>query len=133
MMKIEAGLSEEFELEVREEDTASASSGGSLPHVLSTPRMIGWMESAASRAVAGSLEPGQSTVGTAVNIRHMAATPVGVKVRVRAELIEVDRRRLLFKVEAWDTVEMVGSGEHERFIIDRQRFDERVAEKKAGI
>jgi fluoroacetyl-CoA thioesterase len=70
-------------------------------------------------------------VGTVVNVRHLGATPVGLPVRFRAEVVEVDRRRVRFKVEAWDSVEKVGEGEHERFIIDKDRFNERLAQKQS--
>jgi predicted thioesterase len=132
MQELITGLLGEFEHEVREEDTAAASSGGSLPHVLSTPRMIAWMERASSQAITNCLETGQTSVGTAVNIHHLAATPVGGMVKVRAELIAIDRRRLVFRVEAWDAVEKIGAGEHERFIIDRERFDQGLAAKRLG-
>ena len=92
--------------------------------------MIGQMEQTAHAAVLPFLEPGQTTVGTLVNIKHLAATPVGMTVRFHAELIEIDRRRLVFKVEAWDEVEKVGEGMHERFIIDAARFIGRLEEKQ---
>ena len=84
-------------------------------------------------AVFPLLPPGQSTVGTLVNIRHLAATPVGMAVRFRAELVEVDLRRLLFKVEAWDEVEKICEGQHERFIIDLERFLAGVDKKRQGL
>jgi len=65
-----------------------------------------------------------------VSLRHLAATPVGMQVRFRTELVEVDRRQLRFKIEAWDEVEKIAEGENERFIIDRARFDERLAQKQ---
>ncbi len=70
-------------------------------------------------------------MGTQVNIRHLAATPVGMRVRIRVELIEVDRRKLKFNVEAWDEIEKVLEGEHERFITDTVRFAANLAEKTA--
>jgi predicted thioesterase len=132
-MPIAPGIVNEMTMTVQESDTARVSGGETLPPVLSTPRMISFMERTAMQAVASYLQPGQSTVGTVVNIRHLGASPVGMEVRFRAELVEVDRRRLRFKVEAWDQVEKIGEGEHERFIIDRARFDERLAEKQAAI
>jgi predicted thioesterase len=119
----------ETTMTVQESDTASAGGGEGLPPVFSTPRMIGRMEQTAHKAVRAELAEGQTTVGTAVNIRHMAATPVGMQVRFRAELLEVDGRRLRYKVEAWDETEKIGEGEHERFIIDSQRFQDRLAKK----
>ena len=91
------------------------------------------MENAAHAAVADQLPEGQTTVGSLVSIRHMAATPVGVEVRARAELIEVAGRRLRFKVEAWDPLEKIAEGEHERFIIDVGRFITRLEEKRKNL
>lgn len=131
-MALEPGLVGEYEMVVQESDTARSSGGESLPPVLSTPRMISRMEHAAHTAILPYLAAGQTTVGTVVNVRHLGATPVGMKTRFRAELLEVDRRRLRFKVEAWDEVEKIGEGEHERFIIDVARFSERLAKKIFG-
>jgi fluoroacetyl-CoA thioesterase len=97
--------------------------------VLSTPHLIALMEGAAQAAIAPHLEAGQTAVGTVVEMKHLAATPVGMQVRVRAEVVAVDGRRLRFRVEAWDAVEKVGEAEHERFVIDQDRFMKRVAEK----
>ena len=76
------------------------------------------------------LVPGQSSVGTLVNVRHLAATPVGMQVRFRAGVLEVDRRRVRFKIEAWDAVEKIADGEHERLIIDEAKFIARLEEKE---
>jgi len=124
------GLSAEISIVVEEKDTARSSGGATLPPVLSTPRLIGLIEQAAHRSILAYLQEGQTTVGTHVDIRHLAATPVGMEVRFQAELIEVDGRRLRFKVQAFDQVEKVGEGEHERFIIDSSRFQERVEKKR---
>ena len=132
-MAIEAGLVMEFTKTVEESDTARASGGASLPLVLSTPRLIGLLEQAAHTALVPHLAAGQGSVGSVVNIRHLAATPVGMTVRIRAELIEVEGRRVRFKVEAWDAVDKIAEGEHERFIIDRARFDERLEKKRGQI
>ena len=130
-MAIEVGLVNEMTMTVQESDTARMNGGESLPPVMSTPRIISYMERTAHYAILPFLREGQTSVGTVVNIRHLAATPVGMEIRFRAELIEVDRRRIRFKVEAWDATEKVGEGEHERFIIDRAKFDERLAQKQA--
>lgn len=132
-MALEPGLVNEMIMTVDISDTARTSGGESLPPVLSTPRLISFMERTAHYAILPLLAEGQTSVGTVVNIRHLGATPVGMQVRFRAELVEVDRRRLVFKVEAWDAVEKVGEGQHERFIIDRGRFDERLAQKQALV
>ncbi len=118
-MIIEPGMVGEKTHVVQETDTARMGGGATLPPVFSTPRMISLMEQTAHSVVLPYLQEGQTSVGMSVNIRHLGATPVGVEVRFRAELLEVDGRRLRFKVEAWDPVEKIGEGEHERFIIDR--------------
>jgi len=128
-MPLEPGITNEMTLLVQESDTARQSGGETLPPVLSTPRMIGFLERTAHQSVLPFLAPGQTTVGTLVNVRHLAATPVGLRVRFRSELIEIDRRRLRFKVEAWDDIEKIGEGEHERFIIDEARFAAKLEEK----
>ncbi len=130
MSIIEPGLTGEKTLTVLESDTARASADESLPAVLSTPRIVSLLENTAHNVVLPHLKEGQTTVGILVNIHHMAATPVGMQVKTRAELLEVDRRRLRFKVEAWDEVEKIAEGEHERFIIDKDRFEERLVEKR---
>ena len=132
-MTLEVGLVNEMTITVEEADTARVSGGESLPPVLSTPKMISYMERTSHYAILPFLSDGQTSVGTVVNIRHLGATPVGMEVRFRVELVEVDRRRLKFKVEAWDAMEKVGEGEHERFIIDRGRFDERLAQKQQMV
>ncbi len=132
-MAIEPGLVNEFSMTVQESDTATASGGESLPPVLSTPRMISRMEHAAHQALLPFLAEGQTSVGALVNIRHLAATPVGMQVRFRAELLEIDGRRLRFKVEAWDQVDKIGEGEHERILIDRARFNDRLDKKRQLI
>ena len=132
-MGIEPGLVNEFTVTVMENDTARSSGGESLPPVLSTPRMISMMERAAHESLLPYLPEGQTSVGALVNVRHLAATPQGMQVRFRSELVEVDGRRLRFKVEAWDQVDKIGEGEHERFIIDRGRFNDRLEKKRALI
>lgn len=129
-MQIEPGLVNELTFTVQESDTARYSGGESFPPVFSTPRMISFMERAAHFALAPYFKEGQASVGTTVQVRHLASTPVGAQVRVRAEVIEVDRRRVRFKIEAWDAVEKIGEGEHERFIIDLDRFYERLSVKQ---
>jgi fluoroacetyl-CoA thioesterase len=132
-MPIEPGLTAELTLIVQESDTARFSAGEDYPPVLSTPRMIGNMERTAHNTIQPFLKEGQGSVGTVVNVSHQAATPVGMQVRFRAEVIEIDGKRVRFKVEAWDTLEKIGEGEHVRFIIDKHRFNERLAEKQAQV
>ncbi len=102
---------------------------GSGIRALSTPSMILWLEITARNAVLPLLEPGQDTVGTLVNIAHLAATPLGMKVTCRAMLRAIDRRRLTFDVEAYDEKEKIGQGTHERFVVDIQRYAERLSTK----
>lgn len=132
-MAIEPGLTNELVFVVREDDTARHSGGETLPPVLSTPRMIALMERTSHLAILPFLPAGQTSVGSKVNISHLAATPVGMQVRFRAEVIAVDGRRVMFRVEAWDDVEKIGEGEHERFIIDEARFTKKLAEKQNQI
>jgi len=131
-MGIEPGLVNEIKITVTPDMTAEASNVTGMAPVLSTPKLISFLERTAHLAVLPLLGVGQSTVGTLVNIRHLAATPVGMEVRFRAELVEVDRRRLRFKVEAWDAVEKISEGEHERFIVDQARFMANVEKKSRG-
>ena len=132
-MPLEPGLVGEFSLVVMESDTARSSGGESLPVVLSTPKMISYMEQTAHHSVLPHLPAGQSSVGSVVNVRHLAATPIGWQVRFRSELVEVNERRLRFKVEAWDDLEKIGEGEHERIIIDIARFESRLEKKRNSL
>jgi fluoroacetyl-CoA thioesterase len=95
---------------------------GEGQNVLATPMMIFLLEETCHYTVAPYLAAGQQTVGTLVCVKHLAATPVGMKVRAVAEVLEVERRRVKFKVEAYDEKEKIGEGEHERFIVDMDRF-----------
>ncbi len=90
--------------------------------VLATPVLCHWFESAAVRAIAEHLEPGEATVGTRVSIEHLKATPVGMQVRVTARVVALDGRRVNFEISAFDDVELVASGAHERFVVDLERF-----------
>lgn len=118
---IEKGIKGEGKLTVTVDNTAQALGSGSLA-VLATPAMIALMEKTARLSVAPYLEEGQSTVGTLVNVKHVSATPVGMNVTCSTELIGIDRRRLIFKVECHDEAGLIGEGEHERFIIDEEKF-----------
>jgi fluoroacetyl-CoA thioesterase len=129
-MPIEPGLTGEMTLIVQESDTARYSGGESLPPVFSTPRVIGLLERTSHNTILPFLTEGQGSVGAVVNIRHLAATPIGFTVRTRAEVLEVEGRRVKFKVEAWDDLEKIAEGEHERYIIDMGRFIDRVEKKR---
>ena len=118
---ITVGLKNQLEQIVTPELTA-AHVGSGLAAVFATPMMIALMEHTCSQAVAPLLDEGQSTVGTRVNVSHDAATPVGMTVRCECELMEVDRRRLMFSVKSYDQCGLIGQGIHERFIIDSAKF-----------
>ena len=98
--------------------------------VLSTPHLIAYMEWAARNAIQPFLEAGEDSVGVTVQIRHLAATPVGMAVDFRAEVLEVNDRRVLFRVTATDEKELIGEGTHERFVINVQKFIARLAAKR---
>ena len=129
-MTLAPGLIGEITHVVTDEDTAATYASGLVP-TLSTPHLVALMENAARTALQDQLKEGQSSVGTRVDVRHLAPTPVEMEVRLRAELLEVDGRRLRFRVEAWDETEKIGECDHERFIIDWARFIKRVEEKEA--
>ena len=97
--------------------------------VFSTPSMTLLVEGACNQLAAPHLKPGQGQVGTLVTVRHMAATPIGKKVRAEAELVAIDRRKLAFKVKIFDDVEQVGEAEHDRFVIDVDKYIERLKKK----
>ena len=120
-MELKPGITNKTETIVTKELCANAWGSGGL-EVYATPAMIALAEETALKSVAGKLEPGQGTVGTRVDIAHLAATPLGMKVRCETELIETDRRRLIFSVQVFDETEKIGEGTHERFIIDNEKF-----------
>ena len=128
MTALEPGLTATVTLVVGPSDTASAFASGAV-EVLATPRLIGLLEEAAALAVGPALTEGQTTVGTRVEMRHLAATPIGMHVTASAELLEVEERRLRFRIQAHDERELVAEGTHDRAIINRTRFLERVAQK----
>ena len=120
-MALEVGMRGEASLVVGEEQTAAAFGAGGV-RVLGTPVMIGLMENAAWRLVQPELAEGETTVGALVNVRHLAATPVGGHVVATAELIEIDDRRLVFKVSARDDTQVIVEGTQERFRVALDRF-----------
>jgi len=102
------------------------------PRVLATPHMIGLMERTCRDTVLPQLEPGHDTVGTHVNVFHLAAAPIGMTVTFTAEMIAVADRRIEFRVEAWDEKEKIGEGTHQRAIINVARFAARMAQKRTS-
>jgi predicted thioesterase len=129
MPELIPGFAAELELTVTDADTASRWGSGLVP-VFSTPALVGLMESAAVKALSGHLVPGQTTVGGHIDVHHLAATPIGMTVRAKAELTAVDGRKLTFKIQAWDEVELIGEADHERFVVDEARFVEKVDAKR---
>lgn len=118
---VETGIRGCRTVKVDESNTAQALGSGTLP-VFATPAMIALIEATASRSVEQFLDEGSSTVGTHLDIAHSAASPIGMEVRCETELVEVDRRRLVFSVKVCDSAGEVGSGTHERFIVDNAKF-----------
>jgi len=111
------------------EDKLARNVGSGLVRVYATAMMIALTEKAAVLSVEPFLEEGQGTVGTLVNMSHVSATPLGMKVWAETELVEIDRRKLTFKVAAYDERGLIGEGTHERFIIDNRRFQEKTESK----
>jgi len=130
MIETFPGLFAEFEHTVEETDTASHWGSGGLP-VFSTPALVGLMESTAVIALRGHLLAGQTTVGGHIDVHHLAATPVGMRVRARATLVAIDARKLTFKIQAWDELELIGEADHDRFIVDEKKFMKNADAKKA--
>lgn len=128
---METGIRGIIETVVTQKESAKTLGSGLLD-VYATPAMIALMEGCASQSVAPYLDEGCGTVGTAVNIRHLAATPIGMKVYCESILTEVDGRRLLFNVKAYDETGLIGEGTHERFIINSEKFFAKVNAKKAA-
>ena len=127
---LSVGIKGNLERTVTEDLTAEALGSGLLP-VFATPAAVALAEETAWRSVAGELEEGQGTVGTLMELAHIAATPLGMKVRCETELGEIDRRKLVFTVKIYDEKEKVADGRHERFIIDNTKFLSK-AEGKRG-
>ena len=119
---LETGIKGKKEIIVTEDKTAKAMGSGTLD-VFATPAMIALMENTAE------LEPGSGTVGTALNVKHVSASPVGMKITCETELIKVDGRALTFSVKAYDEAGLIGEGEHERFIIFEEKFQKKANEK----
>jgi len=126
-MELHVGMKGRSETVVKVANTARTMGSGTL-EVFATPAMVALMEQAAVQAL--PLPPGQSSVGTLIDIRHTAATPLGSKVWAEAELTAIDGRRLVFTVTAYDEKELIGAGTHERFLVDEKRFVAKAAAKR---
>lgn len=129
MRPIPVGAKGTYTLRVLPAHLANQFKDAILPQVFATPWMVTIMENAALNAIRDYLEPGESAVGTAVNIRHLAATPVGHRVTATAEVTKVDGRRIEFNVSARDELEEIGAGTHERMLIDLARINKKLAAK----
>jgi len=125
---LKKGIKGQGEAMVAMENTAKAMGSGELD-VFATPAMIALMEETAYKSVAGELEEGMGSVGTLMNVKHVAATPLGMKVTCQTELEEVDGRRLVFRVEARDDAGLIGEGVHERFIVENAKFQNKADSK----
>lgn len=112
-------------------EMSAARVGSGLVDVFATPMMIALVEKTCNESVLPYLDEGQGTVGTLVNVAHTAATPIGMRVWCESELVEVDRRRLVFSVKAFDECGPIGEGLHERFIIDTAKFAANALSKTA--
>ena len=130
-MEIKPGASGTAELVVGDQHTAPSIGSGKV-RVLATPVMINLIEAAALKAIEHLLEPGYQSLGTHLDVRHVAATPVGMPVVASAEVTRVDGRTIYFKVQAKDAKELIGHGTHERVVVNVAKFDARVQKKLGG-
>mgnify|MGYP000925810444 CR=1 FL=1 len=129
---LKVGMTAQVEKVVSEDDTAVRFGSGGV-RVFATPMMIALMESAALNTVDPYLGEDLATVGLSLNVKHLAATPVGMKVTARAELVSIEEKKLTFRVESYDEQEKIGEGTHERYIIRLSRFLERTGQKTSNI
>ena len=130
-MEITPGLKGTVELVVGDEHTAPSIGSGKV-RVLATPVMINLFEAAALKAIEHLLQPGYQSLGTHLDVHHVAATPVGMRVRAVAEVTKVDGRTVTFKLSASDQIDQIGHGTHERVVVNVAKFDARVQKKLAG-
>ncbi|OGO61215.1 MAG: hypothetical protein A2029_06220 [Chloroflexi bacterium RBG_19FT_COMBO_47_9] len=129
---IQPGMIREDNFPVTIENSAIHLGSGSS-RVLATPWMIAFMERVSHRLLTCCLPEGFSSVGTHLDVRHLAPTPVGATIRVRTEVLSLDGNRINFSIEAWDNLEKIGEGKHERVVIDEARFLHRVEKKIASL
>ena len=126
--ELKAGLTHEMERQVTE-DLSAQKVFPHVPNVYATRAMVGHFEEVCAEMVLPYLGEGEQTVGIGMKFSHIAATPIGMKVRFNAKLVEVDGRKLTFEVEGFDEVEKIGKATHERFIINAEKFNSKIAEK----
>lgn len=125
---ITAGIKGTKEITVQPGQSAQAMGSGMLA-VFATPALVALMEGTAMESIAPHLDAGQGSVGTAIQVAHLAATPIGMKVRCESELTAVDGRKLTFAIAAYDEAEKIGTATHERFLIDNDRFMQKAQSK----
>lgn len=129
MEGLKVGVTGQAKTTVSENNTAISLGSGGIP-VFATPAMIALMENAAMNSVDRFLPEGNTTVGIKISSSHIAATPLGMEVTAKCELLEIDGKRLVFKVEAYDSAEKIGEGIHERFIVNTDKFMGKTDQKK---
>ena len=129
---IKPGMTREDSFAVTMDNSAIHIGSGSS-RVLATPWMIAYMERVSHRLLTCCLPEGYSSVGTHLDVRHLAPTPVGATIRVKAEVLSLDGNRVFFSIEAWDNLEKIGEGQHERVVIEEARFLHRVEKKLASL
>lgn len=125
---MEVGIKGREEVIVTKELTAKELGSGTL-NVFGTPAMIALMEKTAWKSVQDFLEEGEGTVGIALDVKHLSATPLGMKVTCESELIEIDGKKLTFSVKVFDEICLIGEGRHERFIVSKEKFQSKTEEK----
>jgi fluoroacetyl-CoA thioesterase len=124
----QSGMTHELKIKTCAEDSAQRFYPH-LPDVFATPFLVGLMERVSAELINMHLQPGEQSVGISMDLKHMAATPLGMEVRVKTEVTGVEGKKLAFRLEAFDEVEKIGEATHERFIIQAEKFTSRVAEK----
>ena len=129
---IKPGFTREESFTVEEEHTAYHIGSGD-EKVLGTPWMISFMERVSNRLIAAHLPEGQMSVGVHVDVRHLAATPMNIEIRVRSEVLEVVKNRVKLSIDAWDSQDKIGEGTHLRAIVDKQRFMSNVLAKVSNL
>lgn len=129
MQELKVGMELKKDYMVTRTETAQSVGSGGL-EVLATPILLAWVENSAYEMAELCLSDEETTVGVNVNLNHIAATPVGMKVRIKVVLTNIDSRKLDFKVEAWDTTQKIGEGIHQRFVVQKVKFMSKVLQKK---
>ena len=127
---LKVGMNREITVKTEKEHTAKYFYEN-LPDVFATPFLGGFMERVSAELINEHIEPDEQSVGTSMDLKHSAATPLGMEIKIKTEVTAVDGAKLTFKLEAWDEVEKIGEAVHERFIIKPEKFNRRLAKKTA--